>query len=51
MSLEYLHGIVDVCHRDLKPVNIFVKKLSNSNKILIVGDLGKSRPSFSKAIE
>ena len=50
MSLDYLHSL-DICHRDLKPSNIFVKKLSNSNKILIVGDLGKSRPSFSKAIE
>ena len=39
LSIEFMHN-KDMCHRDLKPDNIFVEEYKNGIYILKIGDFG-----------
>lgn len=37
IGLNYLHS-KNIIHRDLKPENILIEKLSEEDKIIVIGD-------------
>ena len=49
LAIEFMHK-KDMCHRDLKPDNIFVEKSDTGVHVLKIGDFGYVRKNLYNAI-
>lgn len=49
LGLDFLHK-KGIFHRDLKPGNIFIVKISNGDDILCIGDFGISKSGLDTQI-
>jgi serine/threonine protein kinase len=49
IAIEYMHN-QEICHRDLKPDNIFIDVEKNGIYMLKIGDFGSARQDLLNAI-
>ncbi|EFC47476.1 predicted protein, partial [Naegleria gruberi] len=42
-ALKYVHEEMNIIHRDIKPTNIFIKKLTSDNIEIVLADFGLAK--------